>query len=104
MVQALYRIYPNTVISMSQAPDRSFRKGLTDVELTKMFPDDYTAETLFEEARWGGKSKTCPICGTDGKIRENTDRKKPLPYICNGCRKNFSVKKNSVMHRSKIGF
>ena len=82
MVQALYCIYPNTVISMSQAADRSFRKGLTAVELIKMFPDDDTAETLFDEARWGGKPKTCPICGTEGKIRENTDRKKPLPYYC----------------------
>lgn len=57
MLQALYRINPNTEISMSQAPDITFRKGLIAVELKKMFPDDNTAETWFEEARWGENLK-----------------------------------------------
>ena len=89
---------------MRRAPGKFFREGITAVQLIKTFPDDDTAEAWFEEARWGGKPKTCPMCGAEGKIRENSNRKKPLPYHCGGCRRHFSVKTNSVMHRSKICF
>lgn len=87
---------------MNNAPGKHYRKGITAIELIEMFPDNDTAEQWFETFRWGGKPNKCPICETESKVRENPNRKKPLPYYCNGCRSHFSVKTGSVMHRSKI--
>lgn len=68
-----------------------------------MFPDDAAAERWFEEARWGeaGKPAYCPHCGCDDKLRAVPSRQ-PLPYWCGSCRRNFSVRVGTVMHRSRI--
>lgn len=75
------------------------------MELFEMFPDDETAETWFEEQRWGeaGKPTHCPMCGSTEKqgVCKNP---KPLPYWCGKCRRHYSVKTGSVMHRSRIGY
>lgn len=34
------------------APGKAFRKGITLLELMRMFPDDETAERWFVETRW----------------------------------------------------
>ena len=105
MVLILYQLKPDLVkLAMNSAPSKHYRKGITAIELIEMFPDDDTAEQWFENFRWGGKPNKCPICKTEGKVRVNPNRKKPLPYYCNGSRSHFSVKTGSVMHRSKIGF
>ncbi len=91
---------------MSQkALGKHFRKGISLIEITRMFPNDHVAEAWFEKQRWGavGKPSTCPICSKSGKISSVPSRK-PLPYWCGSCRRNFSVKTNSVMHRSHIGY
>ena len=47
---------------MSQhAPGKSFRKGITMMELFKMFPDNATAEKWFESRIWQNGRK-CPKC------------------------------------------
>ena len=68
------------------------------------FPNDATAERWFEEQRWGeaGKPGHCPMCGGTDKLGPVAARK-PLPYWCGECRRHFSIKTGTVMHRSKIG-
>ena len=90
---------------MSKSPGRSTRKGISLIELFQMFPDDESAERWFEECRWG-KARVpdeCPMCGENDKIHQVKTRK-PLPYRCGSCRRYFSVKTSSVMHRSKIPY
>ena len=69
----------------------------------EMFPDDAAAETWFERRRWGqaGKSSHYPLCGSTENQKAIPSRK-PLPYWCGSCRSNYSVRTETVMHRSKI--
>ena len=87
-----------------KAPGKAFREGISLIELFQMFPDDAAAERWFEEARWGeaGKPDHCPLCGGSEKLRAVKSRK-PLPYWCGECRRHFSVRVGTVMHRSRIG-
>ena len=86
------------------APGKHYRDGISLVELFAKFPDDATAEGWFEEQRWGaaGNPSYCPMCGSTEKLRP-VPSGKPLPYWCGDCRRNFSVKTGTVMHRSHIG-
>ena len=87
------------------APGKHYREGISLIELFERFPNDATAERWFEEQRWGEASKPghCPMCGGTDKVRPVPSRR-PLPYWCGECRRHFSVKTGTVMHRSKIGF
>lgn len=85
------------------APGKSDREGISLIELAKMFPDDATAEQWFEQERWGETGIYCPRCGSLESITETKDRK-PLPYWCGACRRHFSVRVNSLMGRSHIGY
>ena len=84
-----------------KAPCKSFRTGLSLVEIMKMFPDDATAEKWFVENRWPD-GVHCPKCGSVN-IQERRTRK-PQPYRCRDCRKDFSVKTGTLMHNSPLGF
>ena len=84
-----------------KAPGKFYRKGMTLVELTKMFPDDATAEQWFAEVRWPN-GVACPKCGS---LDVQQGAKHPtMPYHCRDCRKYFSVKTGTVMHGSKLGY
>ena len=86
-----------------KAPGKAFRKGLTLVEIIRMFPDDATAEAWFARSRWPN-GPACPYCGSvhvlDG-AKHSTMR-----YRCRekGCRKRFSLKTGTVMEASNIGY
>ena len=84
-------------------PGRYYRKGISLIELFELFPDNETAESWFEINRWGkaGKPNYCPLCGCTEKLSSVPSRK-PLSYWCGDCRRNFSVKTGTVMHRSHI--
>ncbi len=84
-----------------KAPGKSFRTGLSLVEVMKMFPDDATAEKWFVGNRWPD-GVHCPKCGSVN-IQERKTRK-PQPYRCRDCRKDFSVKTGTLMHNSPLGF
>ena len=84
-----------------KAPGKHFRKGLSLVEITRMFPDDAAAERWFAETRWPD-GVHCPKCGSEN-IQERPTRK-PQPCRCRDCRKDFSVKTDTLMHNSKLGF
>ena len=59
------------------------------------------AESWFESVRWGGGA-LCPRCSSDRC--EKTRVHPTQPWYCRGCRKYFSVKVNSFMHASKLGY
>ena len=86
---------------MSQhALGKSFRKGITMMELFKMFPDNATAEKWFESRIWQNGRK-CPKCSNPDTT---TARHPTMPYYCYICRRHFSVKKGTVMERSHISY
>ena len=82
-----------------KAPGKHFRNGLSLADLFKMFPDDAAAERWFIKVRWP-EGPRCPRCESDS-IAERT---KPQPYRCRKCLKDFSVKTDTLMHSSKLGY
>ncbi len=85
----------------NKAPGKSHRKGISLLQLIRIFPDDATAEAWFVKQRWP-QGVHCPFCDSDN-IQERPTRK-PQPYRCRECRKDFSVKTGTLMHDSKLGF
>lgn len=82
-----------------KAPGQHYRKGISLVQLTKMFPNEEAAERWFVQQRWPG-GVTCIRCNSTN-IQERKTRK-PQPYRCRDCRKDFSVKTDTLMHNSKL--
>ncbi|MYA93319.1 MAG: IS1595 family transposase [Chloroflexi bacterium] len=82
------------------APGHHYRKGITLMELFKQFPDDATAEQWFIQQRWGDGLR-CAHC--NGENVHNSTHPQ-MPFHCRNCRKHFSVKTNSFMHSSKVGY
>ena len=83
-----------------KAPGKHYRQGRSVKALFRMFPDDETAERCFTEVRWPDGVR-CPKCDSDN-IQERATRK-PQPYRCRSCRKDFSVKTDTLMHNSPLG-
>ena len=86
---------------MAKGPGKNHRKGITLAELFEMFPDDQAAGQWFVSWRWPDGVR-CSGCDSGG-IQERPTRK-PQPYRCRACRKDFSVKTDTLMHNSKLGF
>ena len=83
-----------------KAPGRSDWTGISLPELFAMSPDDETAEAWFISQRWPDGVR-CPDCGS-ANIQERATRK-PQPFRCRDCRKDFSVKTRTLMRASKLG-
>ena len=84
----------------NQGPGTSYRRGLSLVDALNQFSNDEDAERWFTSNRWPN-GVACPFCGSLGDVAERKNRK-PQPYNCKACRKYFSVKTNTTMHRSKL--
>ena len=87
-----------------KAPGKHYRKGITLVEIFRVFPDDATAEQWFVNVRWPD-GVHCPHCGSD-KVQINSSHK-TMPFRCRNykeCGKRFSAKTNSIMESSKLGY
>ena len=80
-------------------PGKSYRKGITLLEAIQQFSDEAAVERMFIDARWPN-GIACPGCGSLN-IQERTTRK-PQPFRCRDCRKDFSVKTDTVMQGSNI--
>ena len=85
---------------MSKEPGRSTRKGLSLVQITKMFPTDEAAEEWFVETQWPDGLQ-CPHCESPNVAPVKS--RKPMPYRSRSCRKHFSVRTNSLMQKSRLG-
>ena len=86
-----------------EAPGKHFRKGMSLIEIMRMFPDDKTAEEWFVTTRWP-IGPACPHCGSIN-VQEGAAHK-TMPYRCREreCRKRFSVRTGTVMEASNLGF
>ena len=81
------------------APGKHYRKGITLMEAVKRFDTEEKAEAWFVEQRWPD-GVICPVCESTN-IQERPTRK-PQPYRCRTCRKDFSVTVGTLLHRSHI--
>lgn len=84
-------------------PGKSYRDGISLIEIMRKFPDDATAEAWFIERRWPDGIH-CPHCGSDNV--QTGAKHKTMPYRCREkeCAKRFSAKTGTVMEGSKLGF
>ena len=78
-------------------PGKSYRSGLSLVGAVEMFTDPDFTQDWFVEQRWPN-GIACMNCGS----LNIQHRVKPQPFRCNDCRKDFSVKTDSIMHGSKL--
>ena len=78
---------------MSIAPGKSYRKGISVIQAVRKFSTEERAERWFKHVR-------CPFCDSDAVQARPT--RKPQPFRCRACRKDFSVKTNTIMHNSKL--
>ena len=76
-------------------------ESLSMIDLIRMFPDDDAAEKWFVEQRWP-MGIDCPKCSSPD-IQEDSQHPK-MPYRCRYCGAFFSVKTDTVMHGSKLGY
>ena len=83
------------------APGKHYRKGLSLVALTNLFPDDATAERWFVKSRWPA-GIACSKCNSRN-VQERPTRK-PQPFRCRDCRNDFSTKTGTLMQGSPLGF
>ena len=81
------------------SPGKSYRVGISLVELFDMFPNEAAARKWFEETRWPD-GRACPMCGSVNNNEVPNER--PMPYWCSDCRSYFSVKTGTVMRNSNL--
>ena len=81
-------------------PGRAHRRGITLPKLFEMFPDDDAARHWLEAKRWPD-GRQCPHCDGERTVPVNHPR---VPYRCKDCRKHFSVRTGTAMHRSHVGY
>ena len=84
-----------------KGPGKNYRKGMTMMEVMRMFPDDAAAEKWFAGIRWPDGVE-CPRCSSRN-VQERRTRK-PQPYRCRDCRRDFSVRTGTLMQGSNLGF
>lgn len=67
-------------------------------EFFKRYPDEATCIEYLEDLRWGEGGEYCPRCDC-----ERVTRLQERPYyLCNGCRKKFTVRTGTIFERSHI--
>ena len=87
---------------MSQTgPGRAHRKGIAPIELMELFPDEDSAERWFASISWPAGVR-CPACRSANI--QTWPTRKPQPYRCRQCRKDFSTKTGTLMQGSKLGY
>ena len=86
-------------MAKSSGPGKSFRRGITLMDVVRKFDTEEKAEAWFIEQRWPD-GVTCPFCHS--KEVSSRPTRKPQPFRCRVCRKDFSVKTGSVLQSSNI--
>ena len=83
----------------TKAPGKSFREGLTLIQVMDMFPDESAATRWFEAQVWP-TGRCCGKCGATN-TRE-VPNAKPMPYWCPDCRSYFSVRTGTALSHTRI--
>ena len=86
-----------------KAPGKHFRKGMSLIDIMRLFPDNATAEAWFVKIRWP-HGPACPHCGSTNVL--SGAKHSTMPYRCREkeCRKRFSVRTGTVMQSSNLGY
>ena len=87
-------------MSKGKAPGKNWRQGMTLAAFFDAFPSDEAAETWFVEQRWPDGVR-CAHCDS-ANVAERANRK-PRQWRCRDCRKDFSVRTDTLMHNTKLG-
>lgn len=82
----------------SRAPGKSYRTGITMLELGDLFPNEEAARAWFEARVWLD-GRFCPHCGSR---RTHEASHKKSPYRCSDCRHYFSVKTGTALEASRV--
>ena len=85
----------------TNAPGMHQRKGMSLIQLFRMFPDDETAERWFIHTRWPD-GMACPRCGSVNINAKTTH--KTMPHRCRDCRRYFSAKVGTMMECSNLSY
>ena len=80
------------------APGKSFRKGLTIIEIMDLFPTEASAREWVERLVWPN-GRVCPHCGSADTTHAGHNN---MPYWCGACRSYFSVKTGTLMEKSPL--
>ncbi len=83
----------------SHRPGKSYRKGINLIEAAHRFSTVKEAEEFLLQQRWPD-GPTCVACGSK-EISRRANRK-PAPFRCRTCKKDFSVTVGTLMHSSHI--
>lgn len=84
-----------------KGPGKSFRKGLSLIQLFRMFPDNATSERWFINARFPD-GLSCPRCGSTN-VQEKSAHK-TMPHRCRDCQRFFSAKTGTMMECSNLDY
>ncbi len=84
---------------IKKATGRSYREGLSLIELFEMFPDEEAATKWFEDQVWPVE-RCCNHCGS--LSTSEVPNQKPMPYWCKDCRSYFSVRTGTPIAHSKV--
>ena len=80
---------------------KSYREGISILELADIFPDEASAAAWFEAVIWPN-GRHCLRCGSIETIPASATS--GLPYYCQGCHKTFSVRTGTALERSRVPF
>ncbi|MDE0235572.1 MAG: IS1595 family transposase [bacterium] len=83
-----------------KAPGKSYRQGISVLQVADMFSTEEKAVSWFEFWNWPTGDLSCMRCGSEDAYRVKSG--KPMPYRCRKCRKYFSLKTGTVMEDSKL--
>ena len=86
-------------MASAKAPGRADRKGITLMDAIERFSSKEQAEEWFVAQRWPD-GVVCPFC--QGKNIQERPTRKPQPYRCRDCRKDFSVTVGTLLHHFHI--
>ncbi len=87
-------------MATKKAPGKHYRKGISLIKAVQEFGDDAKAEAWLVAQRWPDGIK-CPYCESDAISPKSSTRKTPQ-YRCRSCRKDFTVKTDTIMQDSKL--
>ena len=86
-------------MARNTGPGKSYRKGITLLELGRMFPTEESAVRWCERLLW----PTERACGHCGSVDTHGVKSgKPMPYRCRDCRRYFGVKTGTLMAESPL--
>lgn len=84
-----------------KGPGKAHRKGISVLDMAKMFATEADAAKWFEAWYWPDGKLSCLRCGcVEGAYRVRSG--KPMPFRCRTCRRYFSLKTGTAMEDSKL--